>query len=279
MAARNRVKLAKAGVRASFPRLVSHYRRFRVRRFDPAATRSAALALSLFWACSLFAQSEKIPAEMIERASHESAVPVLIGLKVPWQREATLSEDAIGRQRQAIHSVQDQLLSELSGTVYRIVRRYDVIPAIALEVGADALPVLANSTHVTNVLPDKPAQASEASEEPPAADGSTSVGIVPLELFAEAARHGTVLVLVGVKAPWAPEEWLNAKLISAQRKAIEAAQNYLLTELTDTDYRVTRRYDQIPAIALEVGLDALATLSQSAAATSVLADRPPSTTK
>jgi len=239
------------------------------------------LALAAFIASPhlLFAQSEKIPAEVTAQAVNDAMVPVLVGLNVPWQREDTLSEDAISHQREAIHSVQDELLSELSKVHYKIVRRYDVIPAIALEVGADALSVLGNSTYVTNVLGDKPAQASESSAEPPSGNDVKSVGIVPLELFAEAARNGSILVLVGLKTPWAPEDSLNPNVISAQRKAIEAAQNYLLTELANTNYRVTRRYDQIPGIALEVGLDALAVLSHSAAVTSILPDRPPSDAK
>jgi hypothetical protein len=239
-----------------------------------------AVFLCLTWTAALlspflvFAQSEKIPAEVIAQTANNAAVPVLVGLSVPWQRESTLSEDAISIQRQAIHSVQDQLLSELSGTTYRIVRRYDVIPGLALEVSADALAVLANSTHVTNVLADKPAKTSQSSAEPPGANEIKAVGAVPVEVLAEAARSGTVLVLVGLKAPWAPEDSLNANLISAQREAIAAAQNYLLTELGDTRYRIVRRYDKIPGIALEVGLDALAVLSRSVAVTNVLPDRP-----
>ena len=282
MIARNRVISAKAGIQTFFPRLPSHCQRVRVRRFELAARltiHSVALALSLLWPGPLFAQSEKIPADVIARAVNDTMVPVLVGLKVPWQRENTLSEDAISRQRQAIYSVQDELLSELSGARYIIVRRYNVIPAIALEVGADAVSVLANSIHVTNVLADKPAKTSQSSAEPPGADETSSVGVVPLELFAEAVRNGTVLVLISLKAPWAPEGSLNPNVVSAQRKAIDAAQNYLLTELGDTEYRVTRRYDQIPGIALEVGLEALAVLSRSAAVTSVLPDRPPSAAK
>jgi hypothetical protein len=229
----------------------------------------------------LIAGSEKVPSEIIDQAAHGDAIPVLVGLKVvPWQREDTLSEEAITLQRQVIHSVQDQLLNELSGTKYKVVRRYDVIPGLALEVGADALAVLAKSNHVTNVLADKPAQAATGSPgEQPATAEMKDAGAVPAELFGEVARAGTVLVLVGLKAPWSPEDSLNANLVSAQRGAIAAAQNYLLTELADTKYRVIRRYDKIPGIALEVGPDALIVLSHSAAVTNVLPDRPAATPK
>jgi hypothetical protein len=238
---------------------------------------SAALLLS---PSLLIAGSEKIPAEIIAQTANDEATPVLVGLNVPWQRESTLSDDAILLQRQAINLVQDQLLSELAGTRYKIVRRYEVIPGLALEIGPDALAVLAKSTSVTNVLPDKPA--SPTARSPVNRSVTTEVrdiGAVPAELFKEVARTGTVLVLVGLKAPWSPEGSLNANLVSAQREAIAAAQNYLLTELADTKYRITRRYDKIPGIALEVGLDALKVLARSVAVTNVLQDRPASAAK
>jgi hypothetical protein len=223
----------------------------------------------------LIAGSEKIPAEVITQAANDDATPVLVGLNVPWQRENTLSEEAITLQRQAINSVQNQLLAEHSGTTYKVVRRYDVIPGLALECGADALAVLAKSNHVTNVLADKPAKPITGTPvDRPVTDETRNVGAVPAELFAEVARTGAVLVLVGLKAPWSPESSLNANLVSAQREAIAAAQNYLLTELADTQYRITRRYDKIPGIALEVGPDALNVLAHSAAVTNVLPDRP-----
>lgn len=228
----------------------------------------------LLCASAAAAEPEKVPAEVIAKTANDLAVPVLVGLKVPWQRESTLSQEAISIQRQAIHKVQDQLLTELSGTKYKLVQRYDVIPGLALEVGADALAVLASSEHVTNVLADKPARPIESTASPATANEEKSIGTVPVEVFAEVARTGTALVLVGLKAPWSPEGSLSPKLVSAQRKAVAAAQNYLLTELADTEYRVIRRYDMIPAIALEVGLNALEVLSRSVAVTNVLPDRP-----
>lgn len=223
----------------------------------------------------LIAAAEKIPAEVSAQTGNDEGVPVLVGLNVPWQREDTLSEDAIVVQHQAIRLVQDQLLSELSGTKYKLVRRYDVIPGLALEVSADALAVLEKSKNVTNVLPDKPVKPTASSPaNGPVNESARDAGSVPPELFKEAARDGTVLVLVGLKAPWSPEGALSENLVSAQREAIAAAQNYLLTELAHTHYRVTRRYDRIPGIALEVGLDALQVLAHSVAVTNVLQDRP-----
>ena len=88
------------------------------------------------------------------------------------------------------------------------------------------------------------------------------------------APAGTAyLVLVGLKTPWSPEGPLSKEMVVAQREAIAAAQNYLLTELANTEYRITRRYRVIPGIALEVGLDALKVLARSVAVTNVLRDR------
>jgi hypothetical protein len=233
------------------------------------------LAGSVLSPALLIAGAEKIPAELSAQTANNEAIPVLVGLNVPWQIESTLSDDAILLQRQAINLVQNQLLSELSGTRYKIVRRYEVVPGLALEIGSDALVVLANSTSVTNVLPDRPARPTASS---PANgfinESARDAGTVPPELFKEIERSGTVLVLVGLKAPWSPEGPLSENLVSAQREAIAAAQNYLLTELADTNYRITRRYQRIPGIALEVGLDALRVLARSVAVTNVLQDRP-----
>jgi hypothetical protein len=201
-------------------------------------------------------------------------------LNVSWHQEGSLTDDAIQAQRQAIGSVQTDLLSELSGTKYKIIRQYQMIPSIALEVGADALSVLEKSNRVTNVLSDRPARPTETqgTSAPPSTARSTGAPIdaarVPTELFKEAASDGTVLVLVGLRAPWRPEGPLSEKLMAAQREAIAAAQNYLLTELAGTKYEITRRYRRIPGIALKVGLDALKVLARSAAVTNVLKDRP-----
>jgi hypothetical protein len=234
-----------------------------------------ALTGSLLSPAALIAEDEKIPPGVAAQAANDGGTPVLVGLDVPWQRESTLSDDAILLQRQAISLVQDQLLSELAGTQYRVVRRYQVIPGIALVIGSDALAVLKKSTNVTNVLPDKPARPPAGSPGNPSAnDQASPAETVPPELFQEVARSGKILVLVGLKAPWSPEGPLSKNLVSAQREAIAAAQNYLLTELADTHYRITRRYQRIPGIALEVGMDALKVLARSVAVTNVLQDRP-----
>lgn len=206
----------------------------------------------------------KIPQEVIDHAAAHGTVLVLVGLNVPWQMELKLNEDAVQAQRASIGSVQRNLLTELSGRNYKIIRRYERVPGIALEVGADALATLAQSANVVNVLLDRPAGSPErtASEK------------VPSDLFKRAADNGTVLVLAGLRAPWQQEHRISEELVSLQRKAILDAQSYILAELVGTEYQVTRLYNKIPAIALRVGMDALKVLERSPAVTNVLPDRP-----
>jgi hypothetical protein len=205
----------------------------------------------------------KIPAEVIDLAAAEGMVLVLVGLKVPWQMESNLSEEQIKAQREAIASIQRNLLFELQGKSYKITRQYDRIPGIALEVGPEALAELAHSPNVTNVLLDRPAE-----EETPSADK------VPSQLFRSAANDGTVLVLAGLRTPWQREDQLSEELIALQRKAILSAQSYILAELGGTQFRVLRLYQSIPGIALRVGVDALRVLQNSPAVTNVVPDRP-----
>ncbi|HEX7226524.1 MAG TPA: hypothetical protein VF353_02020 [Candidatus Binatia bacterium] len=231
-------------------------------------------------------ETDKVPSEIVNQAASDGKVLVLVGLNVPWTMEGKLTENEIGTQRRAIGSAQNDLLTQLSGTEFRIVRVYDSIPGIALEVGNDALAVLRKSNSVSNILPDRPVipvaspgEIDRPSTKTPRQDPPANSGVVPTELFIEATNSGAVLVLVGLKTPWSPEGPLSKEMVAAQRGAIAAAQNYLLTELGDTDYRVTRRYRAIPGIALEVGLDALKVLARSVAVTNVLRDRPAISTR
>jgi hypothetical protein len=207
---------------------------------------------------------EKIPREVIDHAAAQGTVLVLVGLAVPWQMESSLTDDEIRAQRVTIASIQGDLLTVLEGRNYKLIRRYDQIPGLALEVGADALAELARSPIVTNVLLDRPTAEpeSEASEK------------VPWQLFKRAADDGSVLVLAGLRTPWQREDLLSDDLRELQRTAILNAQGYVLAELSGTQFRVVRLYQSIPGIALRVGLDALRILQDSPAVTNVIPDRP-----
>jgi hypothetical protein len=208
---------------------------------------------------------------VIDQVAAEGSALVLVGLKIPWQTESSLSQAEVRIQREAIAAIQKDLLAEIDGKSFKIVRRYANIPGIALEVGADVLAELARSPNVTNVLLDRPAVVAEV--ESPASEK------VPPQLFKTAASKGTVLVLAGLKTPWRREDQLSEELVALQRKAILTAQSYVLAELNGTQFNVLRLYRTIPGIALRVDLDALRVLQDSPAVTNVLADRPAGVTR
>ena len=225
--------------------------------------------LSLAGTAGIAQTGGKIPREVIDHAAAHGTVLVLVGLNVPWQMESRLSADEARGQREAIASVQRDLLIELEGRTYKVIHRYDRVPGIALEVGADVLAELARSSKVTNVLLDHPAVEAEAA----------SSEKVPWQLFKRAASDGTVLVLAGLRTPWRREDQLSDDLKALQRKAILSAQSYVLAELSGTQFKVMRLYRSIPGLALRVGLDALRILEKSPAVTNVVPDRPASASR
>ena len=245
----------------------------------PTLGRVQTLALGLLIVTALPAwasSQEKIPREVIDRTAGQGTALVLVGLKTSWQMEANLTDDEVHDQRAAIASIQSDLLTHLQGKNYKIVRRYQEIPGIALQVGADALAELARLPIVTNVLLDRGPEAVASGDHDASQRESpaTTSDKVPPELFKRAATQGTILVIAGLRTPWQREELLNEALLALQRAAIQDAQSYLLAELTGTPYKVTRLYRNIPGIALRVGVDALKVLERSPAVTNVIADRP-----
>ena len=254
---------------------------------DKVLTTICCTALLLVAAPAARALSQdKIPPEVINQAATNGTVLVLVGLKVPWEMESHLSDADVRTQRTAIASIQDDLFKDLQGRNYKVLRRYQEIPGVALEVGADALAELARLPIVTNVLLDRPAIApadvstnnSQASEPSSHGDG-TAAAKVPPQLFKRAEKNGTVLVLAGLRTPWQREELLSEPLLALQRTAIQDAQSYVLAELAGTSFRVTRLYRSIPGIALRVGVDALKVLENSPAVTNVIQDRPAQTSR
>ncbi len=241
---------------------------------------SCCAALLIFLAPAASAQNAtKIPREVIDQAAAHGTALVLVGLNVPWQMESKLSEQDMRTQRSAIASLQSDLLNKLEGRKYKLLRRYQEIPGIALEVGADALAELARLPIVTNVLLDRPAGSAIPPPNRNVSPRGTTADLVssekvPSALFTRAARDGTVLVLAGLRTPWQHEYGLSEELWALQRNAIHSAQSYVLAELAGTRYKVTRLYGKIPGIALRVGVDALIILEKSPAITNVVLDRP-----
>ncbi|MGZ9220407.1 MAG: hypothetical protein ACXW5W_25590 [Candidatus Binatia bacterium] len=238
-----------------------------------------AALLFLMPASALAETSGKIPRDVIDYTAAHGGALVLVGLAVPWRLESRLSQEELRAQRTAIASIQNDLLDKLAGKKFKVLRQYQEIPGIALEVGAEALAELARLPIVTNVLLDRPAGAAMPPPNRNAAPRATAAGLassekVPSTLFTRAARDGTVLVLAGLRTPWQHEEGLSEELWALQRNAIHSTQSYLLAELAGTRYKVTRLYGKIPGIALRVGVDALIVLEKSPAITNVVLDRP-----
>ena len=238
-----------------------------------------AALLLLLTSVALAQNPGKIPREVIDQAAANGTALVLVGLNVPWQTEARLSDAELRAQRSAIASIQSDLLNQLEGRKYKILRRYQEVPGIALEVGADALAELARLPIVTNVLLDRPAGTAMPPANRNAAARAAGADLasgekVPSILFTQAARDGTVLVLAGLRTPWQHEEGMSEELWALQRQAIHSTQSYLLAELAGTRYKVMRLYGKIPGIALRVGVDALIVLEKSPAITNVVLDRP-----
>jgi subtilisin family serine protease len=99
-------------------------------------------------------------------------------------------------------------------------------------------------------------------------------GAVPAEVAQKAQTKGLVRVIVQLDVATRPEGALASRqAVLDQRQAIAAAQSELLADLARTNHRVTRQFETIPFLALEVGPDALAVLERSPRVVGVAEDR------
>jgi len=98
-------------------------------------------------------------------------------------------------------------------------------------------------------------------------------GAVPDVLFRKAAEQGSVRVIAGLAAAFTPEGELRSPAsTAAQRAAIAGAQHRVLAGLAGSAHRVTRSFESIPFLALEVSPAALAALSANGLVVSVAED-------
>ncbi len=101
-----------------------------------------------------------------------------------------------------------------------------------------------------------------------------SIPVVSDQLILKAQKEGSVRVIVQVSVPFKAEgNLINSLAVASQRKGITTAQDRLLQELRSTNYRITRRFETIPFVALEAGIQALAAVEQSGLVISVEEDR------
>ena len=97
-----------------------------------------------------------VPRALVDRAAREGTVRVLVQLQVAAKPEGGLaSAEAVAAQRTAIAAAQSAVLKELAGTSYRVVRTYETIPFLALEVSLGALQALDESALVMGVEEDR----------------------------------------------------------------------------------------------------------------------------
>jgi hypothetical protein len=102
------------------------------------------------------AQRNKIREDMRQKVRERGVLGVIVGLNEPWKPLGSLTPaERIARQK-AIIAAQDQLLAELAGTQYRLIRLFIYDADLVLEVGPDALAVLENSNLVETVEDDTP---------------------------------------------------------------------------------------------------------------------------
>jgi len=77
---------------------------------------------------------------------------VLVELRISALKpEGELKPESVKAQRQAIPEGQNRVLSKLANTRFTVARRYQSIPLLALEVGADALAKLEGMTDVVRI--------------------------------------------------------------------------------------------------------------------------------
>jgi len=97
-----------------------------------------------------------VPDALHEKASSEGSVRVIVQLRVDTVPEGHLeSANAVASQRQGIAARRSELMIELAVARHRMIREFETIPFVALEVGSDAVSVLKESPNVLGVEEDR----------------------------------------------------------------------------------------------------------------------------
>jgi hypothetical protein len=86
-----------------------------------------------------------VPPALVERASAEGAVRVIVGFRLP---------PGVAPDAQAIAAARETVLRQVAGTRHRVVRAYETIPFVALEASPETLRALAASPEVSSVQED-----------------------------------------------------------------------------------------------------------------------------
>jgi subtilisin family serine protease len=99
-----------------------------------------------------------IPNQLLAEAERQGDVRVIVRLDVGFRPEGVLPFTAIADQREEIDAAQNAILNALRGLLHTVVRQYETIPLLALEVGPAslrALETLASLGLVAQVVEDR----------------------------------------------------------------------------------------------------------------------------
>jgi hypothetical protein len=99
-------------------------------------------------------KDSKVDPKLWKQVQERGTARVIVDLNVPgWESKKSSKEDELAR-RQKVADAQRLVLRELGGTHYKVNRQFEIVPGLALEVGADALAALERSSHVLKITED-----------------------------------------------------------------------------------------------------------------------------
>ena len=108
-----------------------------------------------FWSPALIEAQQpvrtKIRSGILQKLQERGVVRIMVGLNTPWQPERRLSETDKMLQRSSVAAVKKSILADLTGTRFKVIRDFDSMPFLALEVDSKALSVLDRSDRVKSV--------------------------------------------------------------------------------------------------------------------------------
>ncbi len=93
----------------------------------------------------------KIRAGILEKVREKGTVRVMVRLNTPWQPEERLSEQQKAVQKDSIAAGKKNIVAELKGTKFKVIREFGSMPLMAVELDAKALSVLDRSDRVQSV--------------------------------------------------------------------------------------------------------------------------------
>ncbi len=92
---------------------------------------------------------------LVAKAAAAGTVPVIVGLRTVTVPDGVLDEAGRAVQREQLRALREAVKASLSATSYQVIREYETIPFLALEVGPAALGVLRTSPHVASIREDQ----------------------------------------------------------------------------------------------------------------------------